>query len=157
MVMILLVLPNKCSINQCVITVGVLISEMSRLTSEERVLESVTEELENVDIDDEEDEIPAPDPKLLKSQFRLFAKFGDTAADGATIKGRFRSWFCTNGNINSYWMLHCTVKILGGYKLKYLKSELNTLSFCLDFGINRVSKSPKASTICGVLLLQATS
>ena len=60
------------------------------------MLESVTEELENVDIDDddeeEEEEIPAPDPKLLKSQFRLFAKFGDTAADGNTIKARFRSW-----------------------------------------------------------------
>ena len=75
---------------------------MSRLTSEERVLESVTEELENVDIDDEEDEIPAPDPKLLKSQFRLFAKFGDTAADGATIKGRFRSWSAASAAWNDY-------------------------------------------------------
>ena len=48
-------------------------------------LESVAEELENLDIEDEED-VPEPDPKLLKSQFRLFAKFGDTSADGKTIK-----------------------------------------------------------------------
>ena len=50
-----------------------------------RVLESVTEELENVDIDEDEPE-NVPDPKLLKSQFSLFAKFGDTGADGKSIK-----------------------------------------------------------------------
>ena len=48
-------------------------------------LESVAEELENLEIEEEE-EVAEPDPKLLKSQFRKFAKFGDTAADGSTIK-----------------------------------------------------------------------
>ena len=79
---------------------------MSRLNVDERTLESVTEEMENVDIDDdeqeEEEEIAAPDPKLLKSQFRLFAKFGDTGADGSTIKGRFRSWSAASAAWNNY-------------------------------------------------------
>ena len=55
-----------------------------------RGLESVTEELEHLSVAAGKDEapaaVPAPEPKLLKSQFQLFAKFGDTAADGKTIK-----------------------------------------------------------------------
>ena len=56
-----------------------------------RGLESVTEELEQLSVAAGEDgapaaAAPAPEPKLLKSQFQLFAKFGDTAADGKTIK-----------------------------------------------------------------------
>ena len=58
-----------------------------------RGLESVTEEMEQLSVAAGEAEAPAaaapapaPEPKLLKSQFQLFAKFGDTAADGKTIK-----------------------------------------------------------------------
>lgn len=62
-------------------------SVFSDMSQEERSpLESVAEELENLEIEEEEEEEEEPDPKLLKSQFRKFAKFGDTAADGSTIK-----------------------------------------------------------------------
>ena len=59
-----------------------------------RGLESVTEELEHLSVAEGKDEaaaVPAPEPKLLKSQFQLFAKFGDTAADGKTIKVRSKA------------------------------------------------------------------
>ena len=61
-----------------------------------RDLESVTEELEHLSVAAGKDEapadaVPAPEPKLLKSQFQLFAKFGDTAADGKTIKVRSKA------------------------------------------------------------------
>ena len=60
-----------------------------------RGLESVTEELEHLSVAAGKDEAPAakpaPEPKLLKSQFQLFAKFGDTAADGKTIKVRSKA------------------------------------------------------------------
>ena len=49
-------------------------------------LESVAEELDNLDIADDAEQFPESDLKLLKSQFRLFSKFGDTSADGKTIK-----------------------------------------------------------------------
>ena len=52
-------------------------------------LESVAEEVDNLDIHDDDadkDQFPESDLKILKSLFRLFAKFGDTAADGKTIK-----------------------------------------------------------------------
>ena len=64
-------------------------------------LESVTEELESVELHDKaghhEEKV---DPAKLKSQFSQFAKFGDTAADGKTIKlSQSDKWFKQAGVI----------------------------------------------------------
>ena len=60
-------------------------------------LESVTEELERVEVRDkvDEDERSDSDPAAtLRTQFSVFAKFGDTAADGKTIKlSQSDKWF----------------------------------------------------------------
>ena len=58
-------------------------------------LESVTEELESVALHDKVDHPDEKvDPAKLRSQFSAFAKFGDTAADGKTIKlSQSDKWF----------------------------------------------------------------
>ena len=66
-------------------------------------LESVTEELERVEVRDkvDEDERSDSDPAAtLRTQFSVFAKFGDTAADGKTIKlSQSDKWFRQAGLI----------------------------------------------------------
>jgi len=101
-----------------------LLQEMSYL--EDRTgLESVTEELENLDTTDSDDKVTevekdtsdnsvndddgsdtekkvATDPALLKSQFVLFSKFGDKTADGKTIKlSQSDKWFKQAGVIQA--------------------------------------------------------
>ena len=62
-------------------------------------LDTVSEELENLEIDETNE---APDPALLKKQFKLFAKFGDKAADGTTIKlSQSDKWFKQAGVIQA--------------------------------------------------------
>ena len=58
-------------------------------------LESVTEELESVELHDKAgDHEGKIDLAKLRSQFSQFAKFGDTAADGKTIKlSQSDKWF----------------------------------------------------------------
>ena len=63
-------------------------------------LESVTEELERVEVRDKVDEDEKSDPATLRTQFSVFAKFGDTAADGKTIKlSQSDKWFRQAGLI----------------------------------------------------------
>ena len=67
-------------------------------------LESVTEELESMEVRDkvDDDEKPdRPDPiATLRTQFSMFAKFGDTAADGKSIKlSQSDKWFRQAGLI----------------------------------------------------------
>ena len=63
-------------------------------------LESVTEELENMEVRDKVDEKSDPAP-TLRTQFSVFAKFGDTAADGKTIKmSQSDKWFRQAGLIS---------------------------------------------------------
>ena len=63
-------------------------------------LESVTEELESVEVRDKVDDDERPDPATLRTQFAVFAKFGDTAADGKTIKlSQSDKWFRQAGLI----------------------------------------------------------
>ena len=62
-------------------------------------LHTVSEELENLEIDETNE---APDPALLRKQFKLFAKFGDKAADGTTIKlSQSDKWFKQAGVIQA--------------------------------------------------------
>ena len=63
-------------------------------------LESVTEELESVEVRDKVDDDEKADPATLRTQFSVFAKFGDTAADGKTIKlSQSDKWFRQAGLI----------------------------------------------------------
>ena len=63
-------------------------------------LESVTEELERVEVRDKVDDDERSDPATLRTQFAVFAKFGDTAADGKTIKlSQSDKWFRQAGLI----------------------------------------------------------
>ena len=63
-------------------------------------LESVTEELERVEVRDKVDDDEKADPATLRTQFSVFAKFGDTAADGKTIKlSQSDKWFKQAGLI----------------------------------------------------------
>ena len=64
-------------------------------------LESVTEELESVEVRDKVDDDEKPDPIItLRTQFSMFAKFGDTAADGKSIKlSQSDKWFRQAGLI----------------------------------------------------------
>ena len=65
-------------------------------------LESVTEELENMEVRDKVDHDEKSDPApTLRTQFSVFAKFGDTAADGKTIKlSQSDKWFRQAGLIS---------------------------------------------------------
>ena len=64
-------------------------------------LESVTEELESMEVRDKVDDDEKPDPIItLRTQFSMFAKFGDTAADGKSIKlSQSDKWFRQAGLI----------------------------------------------------------
>ena len=63
-------------------------------------LESVTEELEVMEVRDKVDDDEKPDLATLRTQFSVFAKFGDTAADGKTIKlSQSDKWFRQAGLI----------------------------------------------------------
>ena len=66
-------------------------------------LESVTEELESVELHDKAgDHEEKVDLAKLKAQFSGFAKFGDTAADGKTIKlSQSDKWFKQAGVISA--------------------------------------------------------
>jgi len=60
---------------------------------EEEVKEETKEEIKEAE-KDKEPEVAEPDVTLLKSQFCLFAKFGDKTADGKTIKlSQSDKWF----------------------------------------------------------------
>ena len=99
-----------------------------------RGLESVTEELEHLSVAAEKDEaadaVPAPEPKLLKSQFQLFAKFGDTAADGKTIKVSSKAEAFTlvaNCCLDSSSLMFCyfvTITFLRNYSSMPKKSSM---------------------------------